>query len=279
MIKICELCSTPHDGKYGSGRFCGNNCSRKFSSRKNRVERNKKISQTLLNRNKPKFSLICYCKSCNSVIHQKNKNKVPKHCNSCRLLNVHTKFYSKLKVLHDDLNLSNQLAVDKIKDLYFEKKWSILMFKEEFNINPNSFHRFAKKNNINTRSVSEGVQCAFKEKRLNPVTHSKYKQGYHITWNNKKVYYRSSYELSYCKYLDTKKIDYDMESVRIPYYDSQRQKERIAIPDFFLIDQNTIVEIKSTFTFNKTRMKDKFKAYRNLGYKVKLILENKEVII
>lgn len=52
---------------------------------------------------------------------------------------------------------------------------------------------------------------------------------------------------------------------------------RYAIPDFYLIEQNTIVEIKSTFTLNIQEMKDKQQAYVKLGYQFKLILNNKEV--
>ena len=55
-------------------------------------------------------------------------------------------------------------------------------------------------------------------------------------------------------------------------------KERVAIPDFYLPRTNEIVEIKSTWTYNKQEMNDKFEAYRNLGYIPKLILDRKEVL-
>ena len=68
-----------------------------------------------------------------------------------------------------------------------------------------------------------------------------------------------------------------MESLRIRYFDTQRGKERFAIPDFYLPETNTIVEIKGSFTLNEQNMKDKFKKYKELGYNVKLILEHKEI--
>lgn len=55
--------------------------------------------------------------------------------------------------------------------------------------------------------------------------------------------------------------------MRIKYYDTVRNEERIAIPYFHLINENQITEIKSAFTFVKQNMIDKIKAYKELGYK------------
>jgi predicted nuclease of restriction endonuclease-like RecB superfamily len=54
-------------------------------------------------------------------------------------------------------------------------------------------------------------------------------------------------------------------------------KQRVAIPDFYLSESNTIVEIKSNWTYDEQNMKDKFKVYKEHGYNFKLILEGKEV--
>ena len=70
-----------------------------------------------------------------------------------------------------------------------------------------------------------------------------------------------------------------MESIRIEYYDTLKNKKRIAIPDFYLIDTNTLVEIKSKFSYDPQNMLDKFNEYKKLGYKTKLILEHQEVLI
>ena len=53
----------------------------------------------------------------------------------------------------------------------------------------------------------------------------------------------------------------------------------MAIPDFYIKDENLIVEIKSQFTLNVQNMKDKAKAYKELGYNFKLILEHQEIDI
>jgi hypothetical protein len=115
--------------------------------------------------------------------------------------------------------------------------------------------------------------------KLTPPTAYQYKHGWHITWNNKEIYYRSSYELDYAICLDKLKLDYEVESLRIKYFDSILNEYRCAIPDFYIPYTNEVIEIKSTYTLDIQNMKDKFKAYIELGYKPKLILEHKEINI
>jgi hypothetical protein len=43
----CENCNEPHNGNYGSGRFCSNICAKSFSTKYKRDEINKKVSDTL----------------------------------------------------------------------------------------------------------------------------------------------------------------------------------------------------------------------------------------
>ena len=100
--------------------------------------------------------------------------------------------------------------------------------------------------------------------------------GYHTSWEGKKFYYRSSYELDYCIELDKQKIPYEMETLRIRYFNTRKNREAVAIPDFYLKDSNTIVEIKSEYTYNQQDMIDRVIAYKQLGYNFKLILEHVE---
>jgi hypothetical protein len=114
---------------------------------------------------------------------------------------------------------------------------------------------------------------------LSPPTCSTYKHGYHTTWNNKQVFYRSSYEEDYYKILDIQKIDYECESLRIQYWDSEQKRFRTSVPDIYIPSTNTIIEIKSQYTFDidKQRMIDKFKTYKQNGYNTILIVEKQEV--
>lgn len=88
----------------------------------------------------------------------------------------------------------------------------------------------------------------------------RYKSGYHINWKGEKIHYRS------------KNINYDVETLKIQYYDTQKKKFRIAIPDIYIKDNNEIVEIKSKWTLDEINMNDKIKSYKKLGYNVKLLI-------
>lgn len=124
----------------------------------------------------------------------------------------------------------------------------------------------------------QGVRTMSKMQEIEPFVSDKYcyKHGHHTTWFNTDVFYRSSYELDYCLELDRQKIKYDMEALRIRYWDSVQQKERVAIPDFYLPETNTIVEVKGDFTYDKQNMIDRSDQYKKLGYNFKLILEHQE---
>lgn len=66
-----------------------------------------------------------------------------------------------------------------------------------------------------------------------------------------------------------------MERLRILYWDSQVLKNRIAVPDFLILDENKIVEIKGAYKYDEQNMIDKKKAYLKKGYKFELIYEHK----
>ena len=91
-------------------------------------------------------------------------------------------------------------------------------------------------------------------------------------WKGEEIHYRSNYEKEYYSILDEKKLDYEVEKLRIIYYDTQKKKTRIAIPDIYIKDMNEIIEIKSKWTLDEINMKDKVKAYKELGYKVVLMI-------
>ena len=85
--------------------------------------------------------------------------------------------------------------------------------------------------------------------------------------------------MEFAKKLDSERIPYKVEFLKIHYWDSVEKKERIAIPDFFLPETNEIVEVKSSYTYKKQEMKDEFETYSRLGYKPKLLLGNQFVTV
>jgi hypothetical protein len=172
-----------------------------------------------------------------------------------------------------------------IYDLYWNKEMSTPDLGKKFGY-PDGRMQLSvfKELGVPIRDKSKSIINAYKQNKLFPPTadsgyFANLVSGPHITWEGSEVFLRSSYELDYAEYLDNSNISYSVESLRIEYYDSQQNKTRIAIPDFYITDTNTIVEIKSDFTLDIQEMLDKFDSYKKLGYETKLILEGKEVNI
>jgi hypothetical protein len=253
-MKKCENCEKEHDGEYGSGRFCSSKCARGFSTKAKRKEINEKVSLSLSKINK--------CVSCNEV---KDNSKRSKYCKDCRSYSRYEKMFRKLNLEGYNYKTLNDKALNVLSKMYFTDKLSKNEITQKTKILSNTIFKFFKLNNIKLRSLSEANSNYILQGGEIKSSNS-YKNGYHRTWENKDIYYRSSYELEYAKILDERKIKYDVELLRIEYYDSKKEKIRIAVPDFYLSETNTIVEIKSTFSLDKKNMEDKSKEYKKIGY-------------
>lgn len=166
-------------------------------------------------------------------------------------------------------NLQNE-----IKTLY-ELGYSSIQIKEHFNIPLPNGHMpaFLKQLGIPVRSLSDAIRNGYKTGRCSiPTGDTKYEQGWHTDWRGEKQYYRSSYERQVMEFLDLKKRNYRSESLRITYTDSRLDYERVAIPDF-LVDDDLIIEVKSSYTYDSHNMADKFSAYKDRGYRPLLLLD------
>lgn len=135
--------------------------------------------------------------------------------------------------------------------------------------------------NFTIKSCKYATKENYLENRLtiSEISNVYYKHGWHTTWNNKEVYYRSQNELDFAIELDNQQIDYEMEYLHIKYFDTQTNEFRCAIPDFYIPSKNEIVEIKSSYTLDIQNMRDKFKAYKELGYNCKCICDYNEIDI
>ena len=131
---------------------------------------------------------------------------------------------------------------------------------------------------IETRSLSSAGLLSYEKGRTIPGVNPTFKFTWHTTWDNKEVFLRSNDELVLAKQLDDCKVVYFTESLRIKYFDTQKQRYRIAVPDFYLPDTHEIVEVKSTYWYDETNMKDKVLSYSQLGYKFRLFLDMKFII-
>lgn len=77
---FCQRCENPHDGKYGSGRFCSAKCARSFSTFSKRSEINEKVSNKLtgikLGHRAPRTTRNCLlCKKNMSLMPSESNRK------------------------------------------------------------------------------------------------------------------------------------------------------------------------------------------------------------
>lgn len=164
-----------------------------------------------------------------------------------------------------------ELLKDKLERLYYEEKKSLPELCRLFGIPSNiTLQKIFNILDIKRRTPTDGSVIS--------NSRNGYRTGYHTSWEGNKVHYRSSYEHDYMKELDKAKIPYQGEGfLKFEYYDTKLNKKRIAYPDFYLPESNTIVEVKSNWTYNPQEMVDKVKAYKEAGYNFKLILEHREL--
>lgn len=299
---ICENCGKKHDGTYGSGRFCSKKCARSFST-KNINHKELKEAKCIecgkiiyVSKNVSNKKCKCedckkrykYCPICGRI---KNKNGICEN-NFCKEHNPQH-FKNLIKYFGFDKSKYRTIEVEdefnrirnKLYDLYWNQNLSSTQLAKLFNYKScptNITQKFFKQYlNIPIKSCKYSTKENYFENRLT-ISKNKnnfYKHGWHTTWNNKEVYYRSQNELDYAIELDNQQIDYEIESLHIKYFDTQINEYRCAIPDFYIPSKNEIVEIKSLYTLDIQNMKDKFKSYKELGYNCKCICDYKELII
>lgn len=244
-------------------------------------ETKNKISSSL------KKDKIITCKVCGKVIVNASKNK--KCCSQeCKHLSQIIPTLNKYFGL-DISSVGTEKVFEEVYKIkvrltkeYWEDNLTGIELGEKYNYpSPcNITGKIFKYLDIPTRSCKDTVKLNMLNGKITPQTkHLYYKQGWHTTWDNKEVYLRSSYEFDYAKKLDEEHIEYYVEHLRIKYWDSQRSEFRCAIPDFYLPLHNEIVEIKSKWTLDEVEMKDKIQEYKKLGYNVKVICDNKEMIL
>ena len=299
---ICENCGKEHNGSYGSGRFCCISCAKSFSTKNiNKYKSAKCINcgkEITIRKNAS--SLQCLCDECKQLKNNKKQCKICGRtinteigCNNefCKHHNIQH-FKSLIKYFGFDKTKLGTLEVEQefnrvrniLYDLYWNKNLSSsdLAKLYQYNSTPTNITQKFFKNylNIPIKDIKYSVIENYLENRQPIIEiNNQYKQQWHVTWNEKEVYLRSSYELDYAKKLDKQQIDYDVECLRIKYWDSQKQEYRCAIPDFYIPSLHMIVEIKSSYTLDEQNMKDKMKTYKELGYNTKLICDHKEIEI
>jgi len=267
----CKNCRTKEAVKYSeysNGLFCSKKCSKSFSTKFKRDEINDKLSNYWEKRPKSKK----YCKYCNIEINEVRHKNIS-GCESCLKWKNYKTLFIKLGSYNSEKTFeeNNEIALKILYDLYFNKKLSKINIKNQYNLRENTIYNYFKKNNISLRSSTDAMLSYVLSDRYTLIeSNNQYKQGWHTTWDNKQVYYRSSYELRFAEELDIENIPYEMEFKRFLYWNTQNKKWQVAIPDFYLPLENKIVEIKSNYSLNKLEMIDKSNEYKKQGYNFEL---------
>lgn len=275
--KRCKYCGKEFQS-YGNI-FCSRHCSAAHTN-KNRIvseETKNKIRKALT---KPKIKKNKICKICGQ---EKCVNNEICHHPKTWFLNLMSFSFDIEKLGTKEIFKEYYRIKELILKEYFDNQLSPKDIARKYNYDKNSENilHILKSFGIKTRNLSESGRNAWDQgkltlKYINNDNGYQYKHGWHITWNGKKIYYRSSYELKLAIELDQNKIDYETEYFRIKYWDSQLMRYRVAIPDFFIVSDNKIIEVKSRVTFNKQNIIDKFNEYVRLGFDVLLVYEHKE---
>lgn len=268
--------------------FCSKKCAnthiisdetkQKISEGLRKSERYKRVAEKRKQKLKYKNEHTYYCgtKELNEQNVEISKRQSPKYFNkfipfgldisklyTCEFVN---EYYKVKQILYKEYVINGLSPAD----IY--KKYNC----EQYIKNSETLLHVFKDMNFPIRSHKAAASNAWVQGKFEILDGFQYKQQWHTTWNNKEVYLHSSYELDYAKELDEQNIDYEVENLRIKYLNTKDNEYHCAIPDFYLKDTNTIVEIKSTWTLDIQNMKDKFEAYKEHGYNCKLILDHKE---
>lgn len=294
----CLKCGKEFMPKSPKQKFCSSSCAASYNNEKREKPSKQfrlKVSEGLKKyySEHPKKTSSGY--RYKSTDGQKIRIK-PKLCPICgstdcerKGICYHTKkFFENLTYFGFDINcLSTQKVFDeyeRIKKIlekeYFDNHLSPSDLKEKYQY-PKTFENIThmlKSMGFETRNHSTcQMNAMLVGKSSLPSTGHEiklgFKQGWHTTWDGKKIFYRSGAELKYAELLDENQIPYEVEALRIEYYDTIKDCDRVAIPDFLLTETNEIVEVKSRITFCKQNMVDKFQKYKKLGYKPKLLYE------
>jgi len=267
----CIQCQLLLPYEYRHNKFCNKSCSASYNNT-NRKPRPKELVPE-------KMSCKVYsCKACGQF-HQSNEHR--KLC-PCGLSEKYKSF--KGLQLYFDLKIDNigtkQFILDfeecrkKAKNLYSTNSLpSLATVVNHPDKTGGNIGKLIKNLDIQFDSRGTSHKKSLLQERSSPNGGpTTYKSGT-FQYQSKKYYYRSSYELKFAKKLMSSDVSFEMESVRIEYFDSVKKTHRIAIPDFIIGPD--IVEIKSNFTYDQQNMIDKFEAYKKMGYTPHLMLEHR----
>lgn len=131
----------------------------------------------------------------------------------------------------------------------------------------NTIQKLASENKLYVQNMSKEQKDRFAQK-ISKTIRRKIKNGkIKLSPSWKKVPYkekvlRSNWEKEVAIFLDENNIEWIYEPFVIQYFDSSRKVKANTIPDFYLPQYNTIIEVKSNAEFKSKKTQDKTKAIK-----------------
>ena len=186
-----------------------------------------KVSQTLKAKNRAKIKRCKYC----GLPKREGDHFVCKKLS--KLLRTMIKFGFDTTKLGTIKAVSEFYRIKDVIENFYEKNaasYEALINSFNYTSGSANFLKILKSLDIKVLSHSEAAIKYLLSDRANSnkinSSNYNYKDEWHTTWNNKKVYLRSSYETDFANELDECKIDYEVESLRIKYFDTQKEKNK-----------------------------------------------------
>lgn len=250
-------------------KFCSSSCSAKYNN-----VRRQRHPWTEEQKEEHRVRVEQVCKYCGKVTGRLvAPNREQGVCSECKSFVPRLKTLTQLGFVEGSLKDRYNAAVQKICTEYFDEKESLCTLSEKYGLDELVFYRILQQDSRGMRNISESLQTALEQNRIQLKDSPNFVHGTHTSWEGFNFHYRSSWEKEYMERLDKQKIRYEVEPFYVRYWDTQQCRERLAKPDFYLLDSNEIIELKSSYTYNEQNMKDKFQAYRKEGYIPKLLLD------
>jgi hypothetical protein len=141
-----------------------------------------------------------------------------------------------------------------------------------------SLERLAEERKLAVQNLSEEERKKFGRK-ISRILRRKFKNGEirlngwgrrykYRSLENGEITLRSKWERDVAKFLDKYRINWEYETLIIPYYDTEKKLLRNTVPDFYLPDFNLFIEIKGNGEIGSQNTQDKLKSIRDQGYKI-----------
>lgn len=174
----------------------------------------------------------------------------------------------------------------KVKHLfeeeYLNQKMSLLQFSTShgitYNLSEPYFYLFGiPKRDYDTAWLSRKYWRSPEEYRTTNSSFN-FKRGYHLSWENKRFFFMSSYEFEFAKALDNLRISYEVGTLILPYFSSKENRIVNGRPDFILEDYKIIIEIKGSRFYDPQDLKERQQAALESNYKFFVFL-NKKLIL